>query len=582
MKKINSWKKLLILALVMVMTISLFACSNDEPSTSQSPSSTDKPVTTTDEPDDDGIVTPAGVFPVVKEGTDITLNIGALQMPFISDYETNYFVKWVEENTGVNLDFTLFPQDAAQERILLILSTQDKDSMPDIFLRTAFGGPDTLFTPSFAPRWYDEGMIIPMNDLIDEYGYHIHDVFDRAAESGYTLKQWITSADGNIYTLPAFSASLTNSYPHKLWINQGWLDNLGLKMPTTTEEFRATLRAFKNDDPNGNGLADEIPFAGAGQTIYYGYDFIINAFIYNQSNYSRIYVENGKVGFAPIQDEWRDAMIYLRELNDEGLYYSGSFTQDTTAIQQMATNANDILGVFEGLGHDLVVVTDDQAIIDRYNSMPALTGPDGKHYVSWNAPSAGSAGTITASCEYPEVAFRVLDFMMSDEGGKITRYGEKGVNWDDADAGTNSYYGIPAMIKILENTWAQPGQNQNFMQQSPFVLDPAVATGIQWGGNEKEAGYIKALSVMKLDETGVVPDEYIANLVFTLEESERINAPKTDIDQYILQSIANFVAGDWDPTNDKQWDTYVAEYEKMGLSTFLDTVQTCYTRMQGN
>lgn len=525
-------------------------------------------------------MTPAGEFPVVTEGTDITLTVGVMQTPFIADYETNYFTKYIEEMTGVKLDFILYPQDPPGEKVLLTLSTNDVASLPDMFLSITMYN-NTVFGASYASAWYDQGMIIPLNSLIEEYGVNTKAALELALKSGYNIEQWMTSPDGNIYSLPSFSASLTNSYPHKLWINQGWLDALNLDMPTTTEEFREVLRAFKERDPNGNGLADEIPFSGAKQSSYYGYDFIINAFIYNQSNASRMYVEDGTVKFAPTTNEWREAMKYLRELNDEGLFYAGTFTQDTTTIQQMATNDNDILGCFEGLGHDLVVVTDNQDIIDRYNSMPALIGPEGAHYVTWNAPSIRPSGIITTKCEYPEIAFRVLDAMMSWEAAVITRYGEKGVNWDDADEGTIGYYGTPAILKILENTWASAGQNQNFLQQSPFILDPAIAKGIQWGGNEKEAGYIKALSVMKLDETGVVPDEYLANLVYTPEEIERINAPRIDIDQYILQSVANFVAGGWDPTDDAQWESYVKEYERMGLAAYLDVVQTAYTRMTG-
>lgn len=579
-------KRFAALLLAMIMTVSLVACAGNgnTGSTGGGAGSTGGGAASGNTAADSGrlMPSPAGELPIVPEGTDITLTIAAMQTPWIADYETNYFVTWIEQQSGVNLDFIVLPMDTMLEKILLTLSTNDVANLPDVYLSRAFAGPDTIFHPSYASRWYEEGMIIPMNDLIDEYGHHINLAFDNALDYGYTVKEWITSADGNIYTLPSFSASLTNSYPHKLWINQGWLDALNLPMPTTTDEFKETLRAFKTQDPNGNGTADEIPFSGAKQDAYYGYDFIINAFIYNSpAADSRMYVENGTVKFAPTQKEWRDAMIYLRELTEEGLYYEGSFTQDTASIQQMATNANDILGAFEGLGHDIVVVTDDQAIIDRYNSMPALTGPEGKHYVTWNAPTVNASGTITAKCEYPEIAFRVLDLMMSDEGSKITRYGEKGVNWDDADEGTIGYYGTPAIMKILENTWAQAGQNQNFLQQSPFILDPAVATGIQWGGNEKEAGYIKALSVMKLDETGVVPDEFLANMIYTLDEIEQITVPKTDINAYILQSIANFVAGNWDPRDDAQWDSYVAEYEKMGLSTYLEVVQTCYTRMKG-
>ena len=527
--------------------------------------------------------TPAGQLPVVEPGTEITLNLGVVATPLIADYDTNYYTQFVKEHTGVNIEFTLIPMDTATEKVSLALSTNDVKSLPDVYMNLAMASNGrTIFGPSYASYWYDQGMIIPMNDLIDEYGHYYQKALAVAKEQGYEIDTWMTSADGNMYSLPNFSASLTNSYPNKLWINQGWLDALDLPMPTTTEEFREVLRAFKNNDPNGNGKADEISFAGAKQTIYYGYDFIINAFIYNQAGatYNRMYVEDGIVKFAATTDEWREAMIYLRELSDEGLYYTGSFTQDLTTLQQMAVDENDILGTFEALGYDLVVNTDDQEIINRYNSVPALIGPKGKHYVTWNAPSPMAAAVITANCEYPEIAFRVIDFMMSEECAMINRYGQQGVNWEVADEGAVSYYGMPAKFKILENTWGMPGQNQHFFGGGPQVYSNLIATGVQWSGNEKEAGYIKALSVMKLDETGVVPDEYLANLVYNEEEAAIVSTYAADINTYILQSIANFVAGDWDPKNDEQWNAYVDEYDKMGLEEYRGALQSCYTRMK--
>ena len=42
---------------------------------------------------------------------------------------------------------------------------------------------------------------------------------------------------------------------------QDWLDKLGLPIPETTDDLYNTLKAFKTQDPNGNGLNDEIPFS---------------------------------------------------------------------------------------------------------------------------------------------------------------------------------------------------------------------------------------------------------------------------------------------------------------------------------
>lgn len=45
-----------------------------------------------------------------------------------------------------------------------------------------------------------------------------------------------------------------------LYIRRDWLNNLNLKVPNTMEEFYKTLKAFKTQDPNGNGIPDEIPY----------------------------------------------------------------------------------------------------------------------------------------------------------------------------------------------------------------------------------------------------------------------------------------------------------------------------------
>lgn len=42
-------------------------------------------------------------------------------------------------------------------------------------------------------------------------------------------------------------------------INKVWLDKLGLEVPTTLAELKEVLIAFRDGDPNGNGIQDEIP-----------------------------------------------------------------------------------------------------------------------------------------------------------------------------------------------------------------------------------------------------------------------------------------------------------------------------------
>lgn len=57
-------------------------------------------------------------------------------------------------------------------------------------------------------------------------------------------------------------------------INVEWLEKLYFDMPTTTEELKEVLIAFKTKDPNGNGKADEIPLSFINkpeQKIWFSY-----------------------------------------------------------------------------------------------------------------------------------------------------------------------------------------------------------------------------------------------------------------------------------------------------------------------
>lgn len=92
----------------------------------------------------------------------------------------------------------------------------------------------------------------------------------------------MTLADGNIYALPMINDCYLCSLPVKMWIYQPWLDALGMEAPQTTEKLYLVLKAFKEGDPNGNGLADEIPLVAATSGWYSSIEgYIMNAFIYD-------------------------------------------------------------------------------------------------------------------------------------------------------------------------------------------------------------------------------------------------------------------------------------------------------------
>ncbi len=127
----------------------------------------------------------------------------------------------------------------------------------------------------------EQGVALPLNDYIEKYGVETKKMF----ETNPAIKALITLLDGKIYGMPHYNDCYHCSMSQKMWVYKPWLDKLGLKVPETTDEFEAMLKAFKEKDPNGNGKADEIPMSGS-KLVNGGWhstidQFLMNSFVYN-------------------------------------------------------------------------------------------------------------------------------------------------------------------------------------------------------------------------------------------------------------------------------------------------------------
>src|SRR5699024_9463161 len=126
--------------------------------------------------------------------------------------------------------------------------------------------PDAFYN-AFIPikdvyKYGQQGVFIELNELIEEDAPNLQAIFDEHPDS----KRDITYPDGNIYSLPLFMDPENPNIriAEHFWIREDWLEALDMDMPETTEEFYQYLKAVKEDDPNGNGEHDEIPFGGNG------------------------------------------------------------------------------------------------------------------------------------------------------------------------------------------------------------------------------------------------------------------------------------------------------------------------------
>lgn len=125
-------------------------------------------------------------------------------------------------------------------------------------LKIAAGEMPDIFYPAngMEADLIKNGALLDLTDLLPEKAPHLWEAIPE--EVWDVVRTYDPTGEKRIYGIP----NVRDMSLYAGLIRQDWLDNLGLSMPQTQEEFVEVLRAFKNEDPNGNGMADEIPTGG--------------------------------------------------------------------------------------------------------------------------------------------------------------------------------------------------------------------------------------------------------------------------------------------------------------------------------
>jgi len=562
-------KKVATLLIILALAVTTAACSGGSglpESSASEPSGIDTGI-----PGEE-YCNPAGVFPIAKETVELRFMVP--QHANVQDYATNQFTQWLEEKGNVKINFEVIPTaDMGQKVQLSLASFSD---MPDAYLGVAGTPGNEFFSATNIIRYAQEGQVIPLNEYIEAYGENTKAFLDAYSGGSLGVETLMTSADGNIYYMPSIAPSIGAMTPCKLFVNQTYLEALDLELPTTLDGFYEMLKAFKENDPNGNGLADELPLVGTdANPALNPANWIMQAFVPNNIQFHRLYQDNGQLYYAPVTDEWREGLKYLNQLTTEGLLASITFTQDFQSVKQIANDPNNICGGFTTNNLMGVVQANDDEAVDRYIGMDPLNGPNGQTAISMTL-SPGNRGTITSACEYPAVVFRLFDLMMSEEASVLARYGVEGEHWQAAPEGSMSPYGLPATIEVVENLTEVP-QNVHWNGINPMIDD--------FYGNTLYYSDIPRLQQINSETStsyyDMLADNYVGLLIFTPEELEEIGDIEVTLDEYVKECLAKFAVGEMDPNDDTVWERYLSEFEIIGLDKYMEIGQAVLTRMNG-
>lgn len=325
----------------------------------------------------------------------------------------NPHVQYVAQETGVEYELiTTPPGSEPNEYINLMLASDD---IPDI-LRPIGGVEQTLIQQNAA---------LALDDLLPEYAPN---VWNSIPQEAWDVVR-SASDDGKIYYVPKVYL-IPERAP---LIRQDWLEAVGMDMPQTVEDYKDVLRAFRDQDPNGNGKQDELPTSGRELGKWMDHLFAMYGVAMWEGN-PEWDIYEGELRYAGVTDNMKEAIAFIRELYAEKLLDNETFLNKGDVWTAKINNS--LVGSWYHLPANLR---------DRYTAM-LQNAPDA-YVVGMPLPSVdGFQGFVTQkSMGEPEWmipkanedkaihAMKLLDFFYNPEHNEFGRFGIEGLQHEVVD-----------------------------------------------------------------------------------------------------------------------------------------------------
>ena len=480
---------------------------------------------------------------IVKE--KVTIKMFVPRHSLHSDYEDMRLFKEMEEITNIHVDFV----EANTESYNELRAANWEDESIDAFLFWNTLEEQTTYASL--------GMIQPIGDLIDQYAPNYKKLMDENPE----IEKRTTLGDGKIYSFASLN-TVPRDLTFKQFINQEWLDALNLEMPTTIDEFYDVLVAFKTQDPNGNGFADEIPLSSVG--LYQTRNFLMSAFGYVSTGIE--VGDDGKVVFVPTTENYWEYLqfanrLYQEELLDNDVF---SMSEDRELAQKGSQN---IVGCFDGGAAYLIV---GNTLDPDYTGVPALTSDinDTQMWLSFDNAISPETIVIRNSSPYAREIVRWMDFFYTELGTQLESFGKEGEDWSwDDEEHTSWTFHVPEGMDIEEyrgTITPNVGLGTIPYWDGDFVLKDSTPQVRNINDAVDEAGYMDYLKVP-------FPD-----VMFTSEESLELSTLQIDINNLVESQEARLIAKD-DLTR-ADFDAFVSSLKSARVERYVEIYQNAYNR----
>ena len=520
-------KKAIIVLTIVLASLCLFSCSKKSTETKSA----------------EKTATAATTTAATNEPVTIELWYGAAitEAGAVPDDWAGYQI--LKDKYNINLKLTALPSNETDQDVK-IQAAGAANNLPDLFMVSR-----TVLT-----NLVKQGLIASVDDMYDKMPTRTAQQYDAASRAHTTI-------NGKSYGLASPGSIAKNE---GLLIRQDWLDNLGLKAPTTLDELYDVLYAFTFNDPDGNGKNDTYGYGAyiESDATLKGYPgarlFPIMGAFGVEGLWS---FDSATLGLNVYKPEFYDFMVFMKKCCDNGVIDPNWLSYKKDDFR--AAWKQGKFGVMKEQ-NAAYAATSNYAPFDKnfpegsWTILDPITGPNGKasigaydqnfriYAISAKAEKAGKKDAIA----------KLLEWMSSDEGYFLCGWGVEGVNYvKDAN-------GVPVAGDLGDSAFSGP-KSQVYTQLRNMVFynsDTELASRYPTYITETSKKEMSALKVLREMQSKT----WTANI-----GAGTMPTPNADVKRFYEQSLAEFLTGSR-ALNPENWQKFLDQFNSIGGKAWND------------
>lgn len=443
----------------------------------------------------------------------------------------------VREKLNIDLRLTALPSSQGDADVK-IQAAGAANNLPDVFMVNR------------APwlRLVKQGLIAPVDTLYPMMP-------DRTATYHNADSIAYTTYEGSSYGMATPGSIVRNE---GVVIRKDWLDNLGLAVPRTTDEFFEVMRAFTYDDPDKNGKNDT-----------WGYGAFLEINTYEEGLGRRFDPLFGAFGVA---GTWNmtEASFGLN-IRKPAYYQALSFIRKMVEAGVLDPNwaayrKDDFRAAWKQ-GKFGIMREQNAALAMESNYKPFDTNfPDGEWMVI--DPPTGPEGISSVGVYMPtyrvyavsskaqkegkmDAVARLFEWMSTDEGYYLLGWGQEGVNYTRGADGIPGVEGLPHP----DVAYTQP------MGRPVIQLANLIYT---YGDDELKATFptYKTAKGRSMSALTVLRDMQSRSWTNNTG-ADTMPLPNDDLKRFYEQGVAEFMTGKRALTQ-QEWDNFIRDFDRLG------------------